>query len=1020
MSRYDPYLYELQAVDAVAADHDTLEAFHWPNVPESLLLESGYIVSMCEHRMERLRNGGFRDYGLDGLVKTRSGAFVGIQAKAYGQNSTITMALLGTFVFAVNAIRHVNPESSGILVHTPEARFVERLAISLDQGWGNITRRSLPFTGDFTVDIPAAQEPSLILRPYQVRAVDDIINTADKLVLYVSPCGTGKTVVVGTVLVRTRPQVVIVASPLQVSAEQNADRFGLFLPEHTVVRAWSEAGFTTIEDIQRAMEAAGDLLFISTTYQTLPIVAGLCVARASEFHLIIDEAHNLRDDRGDEVMTDIETDDDMTDLDTDEDMTDLDTDETIPDIDIDSQSSASGDYDQDVWDAVRSAKRVVLMTATPPDFLLDKSSDIVLAHSYTFAEAIADGAMCDYRVYIPEISNRKATSTIEFDGQYESSIAAKASFLVSGMLESGARRCIVYCGSREECRDFEEAFCETCETYYGVGCATSSITCDTQPRKRSEILHSFQKDPCFETITVGDIEERKQVLRVITSVRILDEAIDIPECDAVFITKCSCRESGPLAPARAVQRVCRATRIYPGKKRAAVFVWTLDTGDESGLVRVFSLLRDNDVAFASKIVGISRDYDNKNAPDAKRMSEITVASFNNTFLVRAVTPGEAWHANIAMLVEFVTLNGRLPKRSDKALGGWVHTQRQNYRKKILPQERVDALNAVSGWQWEVEDPFPGNLAKLVEFFELNGRLPKQTEKPIGKWVSHQRNFYNKGKLSQEKIDALNALSGWLWEAEDPFPGNIAKLVEFVALNGRLPKKRSRSEIQLGTWVSTQRQKYKKKILSQENIDSLNAVSGWYWEAEDPFPGNLEKLIEFFELNGRLPKPSDKPLGKWVSTQRQKYKKKILSQENIDSLNAVSGWQWEAEDPFPGNLAKLIELVALNGRLPKQSEPLGTWVNTQRQLYKNGKLSQEKIDTLNAVSGWQWEAEDPFPGNLAKLIELVALNGRLPKQREPLGAWVNAQRQLYKNGKLSQEKIDALNAVSGWQWIAMRV
>ena len=63
MSRYDPYLYELQAVDAVAADNDTLEAFHWPNVPESLLLESGYIVSMCEHRMERLRNGGFRDYG---------------------------------------------------------------------------------------------------------------------------------------------------------------------------------------------------------------------------------------------------------------------------------------------------------------------------------------------------------------------------------------------------------------------------------------------------------------------------------------------------------------------------------------------------------------------------------------------------------------------------------------------------------------------------------------------------------------------------------------------------------------------------------------------------------------------------------------------------------------------------------------------------------------------------------------------------------------------------------------------
>jgi hypothetical protein len=43
---YDPYAYELQAVASVAADQDIVEAFHWPDVPESLLLESGYIVNM--------------------------------------------------------------------------------------------------------------------------------------------------------------------------------------------------------------------------------------------------------------------------------------------------------------------------------------------------------------------------------------------------------------------------------------------------------------------------------------------------------------------------------------------------------------------------------------------------------------------------------------------------------------------------------------------------------------------------------------------------------------------------------------------------------------------------------------------------------------------------------------------------------------------------------------------------------------------------------------------------------------
>jgi hypothetical protein len=60
---------------------------------------------MREHRTERLRNGGFRDYGLDGLAKTRSGSYIGIQAKAYGPRSTITAECLGTFQLATAFIR---------------------------------------------------------------------------------------------------------------------------------------------------------------------------------------------------------------------------------------------------------------------------------------------------------------------------------------------------------------------------------------------------------------------------------------------------------------------------------------------------------------------------------------------------------------------------------------------------------------------------------------------------------------------------------------------------------------------------------------------------------------------------------------------------------------------------------------------------------------------------------------------------------------------------------------------------
>jgi len=428
----------------------------------------------------------------------------------------------------------------------------------------------------------------------------------------------------------------------------------------------------------------------------------------------------------------------------------------------DSQSVGSEDSGQGVWDAVRSANRVILMTATPSEFMLEKNSDIVLAHKYSFGEAISDGAICDYKLYIPEISKRNTESTIEFDGQYETSIAAKASFLVSGMLESGSHRCIVYCGSREECCEFQEALRQTCDTYYGVGCVSSSITCDTPVRNRDEILRSFRKDPCFETAMIGEIEHRKPVLRVITSIRILDEAIDIPECDSVFITKCNGRESGPLAPARAVQRICRATRIFPGKTQASVFVWTLDAGEDSGLVRVFSLLRENDVKFASNIVGISRNYDRKSLPEAKLVTRKTVANFNDTFLVRAVTLCEAWNKKLENLIEFVAANDRLPMTKEKPLGKWIHKQSQNYKKGKISQERIVELEFIDGWIWEAEDTFPLNVTKLIDFVAGNDRLPTAREKPLGDWIMTQRQNYRKGKIRQNKIKMLEAVDKWAW------------------------------------------------------------------------------------------------------------------------------------------------------------------------------------------------------------------------------------------------------------------
>ena len=940
---YDPNAYEIQAVAAItASDDDIVESFHWPNVPEKTLLDSGYIVDMAEHRTERLRNGGFRDYGLDGIARMRDDSYIGIQAKAYGPRSTITADCLGTFQLAITFLRERNRASRGVLVHTPEAKVENRLRIAIDRGMGNVTRTILPFSGSEPgpPEVKPGQpiEPDFELRGYQERAVAVILESRVKLGLYVSPCGTGKTLVVGTVLRTKAPDIVVVASPLQVSAEQNAARIGAFLPDHTLVRAWSEAGVTAAEVVRNAIEAAGPRVFVSTTFDTLPVVA--TVFSDSNFYLVVDEAHNL-------PPLETQTTSSSSDSDTDE----------------DSPASVSAN-NHPLWTAVYSAERALLVTATPPARLIEDNPDVASVHTYTFGEAIADGAISDYRIYIPEIAPVSCESVGDKRRRSpeteppENSVAAKAAFLASGMLESGTRRCIVFCESVAACTAFAGAFKETCEGYFGVGCATQTVTCNTVRSARAAALRDFSEGPVFETRAVAsewtgeEYEERKTILRIIAAVRILDEAVDVPSCDSVFFTRVSKASSqSAMAPARAVQRLCRAMRVHPSKTHAAAFVWTLDGDDEGGLVEMFSLLKENDVRFAEKTVAVCRNYDAKGERESVENAEITIRDFNERFVARAVTVEGRWTLRLEETKAFVVEHGRLPKHTDKPLWAWISHQRWYYKNGTLSDDRAAALEAVPGWWWEKEDPFPPTLEKLKVFLREHGRLPKTIEKPLGRWISDKRTKYKEGKLEANRVAALEDIPGWKWEEEDPFPGKLEKLKDFVAEHGRLPKHIDKP---LGQWINTQRGYYKNGTLSDDRIASLEAVTGWKWEEEDPFPATLENLKAFVAKHGRLPKHTDKPLCAWINVQRKNYKEKKLSENRIKELEAVAGWKWKGGGRFLATLAELKAFVAENDRLPKRSDkPLGNWLNSQRQNYKKRKLSKDRIKALEAVRGWRW-------------------------------------------------------------------
>jgi hypothetical protein len=100
---------------------------------------------------------------------------------------------------------------------------------------------------------------------------------------------------------------------------------------------------------------------------------------------------------------------------------------------------------------------------------------------------------------------------------------------------------------------------------------------------------------------------------------------------------------------------------------------------------------------------------------------------------------------------------------------WVSHKRTDYKVGRLTQERIDALNEL-GFSWDpIEEDFQKALGYLRAYKAENShcRVPTffKTEDgfKLGQWVSHKRTDYKVGRLTQDRIDALDEL-GFVWSA----------------------------------------------------------------------------------------------------------------------------------------------------------------------------------------------------------------------------------------------------------------
>ena len=240
---------------------------------------------------------------------------------------------------------------------------------------------------------------------------------------------------------------------------------------------------------------------------------------------------------------------------------------------------------------------------------------------------------------------------------------------------------------------------------------------------------------------------------------------------------------------------------------------------------------------------------------------------------------------------------------------------------------------------------------------------------------------------------------------------------------------------LRQWICTQRLKYKRNVLSLDQINRLESI-GFIWE-------NVydKKWIEMYARLAAYKKqyksmcvperyPADPPLASWVRNQRTNYKTKnpALTIDRISKLNSI-GFVWNTLfEQWVKMFDRLVEYkkeyktTCVPSIFPKDKQ-LGVWVHNQRSFYNTNKsqLTADRIAELDSI-GFVW---NPLDANWTEMYDrLVDYNKEKKSTCVPLvypadpqlGRWVSTQRTNYKtkNPALTIDRISKLNSI-GFVW-----
>jgi superfamily II DNA or RNA helicase len=488
------------------------KALHWDDMSFDQFMNAGLITTYPEarqFRIEKSKATPVQQFGFDGAV-LRSGSWSGVQVKHHRR--PVSPDDLGSFLLASNYIKAATPHFHSFLVST--SGFTER--VSSGSTVSNYDCISVSAADILNITPPAhiVQQQTDIdcmtsLRPCQQEALDAMMKSFENEYGYFVlglPPGAGKTLVCEIFCLQPAAQKYSTIIIASPLRLQVAQTKNRFdaLLKHCGIDFTS-----TLVDID------GDTS-----------VGNICADRIEgSVHYIhttfrsADKVALAMSEAGDDVLVFVD--------------------------------EAHRYTEQQLGCVLELTQDVVLVSGTwhsiPADLQCNIHEDSM--YTMTITDAEKAGIIVPQRFVIPAFEN------MEIDVNAVG-CEVQAEFIATATmrLDNGPRRHILYSATVSDAKFMATLTVKEFERS-GMHAEARVLTGKTAAKERHSILK-----------WVG--EGSRKEIRIISSVHVLDEGIDIPPIDCVFISSIGSSDC------RYVQRVCRSVRLYPGKTHATVLVWS--------------------------------------------------------------------------------------------------------------------------------------------------------------------------------------------------------------------------------------------------------------------------------------------------------------------------------------------------------------------------------------------------------------------------------------------------------------